>query len=479
MKTCKTSTPKMSATSATKTSTPKTRTGRWMTTLMMATVPLAACSSSDDVNPVPLDTGLVDATTDTTATTDATDATPDTKEAGGGDASDAGADLGTDTAKGDSASDGEGAADAIVDGGTAADCLTTTDLGTYFTLGDASKCVVAQYTVDATFLSSLTWGRHGGPLGFDSSDAAAPKLVRYTVPSGPTGALVAASTAVVTSALPAGFTASPASAFWGGQALDLPFFGWTAISYTTVGGASPGEVLLIGDTSHAIDVRYAVNGFFSETLAGLASSGGRLLYTGLSPITTARTTTNAGGLYAADSCGTAGASPRLLPGGDATCKDSSLIATWEAGSSGPVATDPNDNVFAILSTFGGKQELRGFERSAIARGAAATSGTKIFSTPGYTGELVADGKTVVWQPSDPSTFSALDVQAIDYTVDATGKTVTPSGASRAFLTLKTAGTSVALLRDDRRRIWVGVTNAAAGDAGPTSSTFFVLRTKSP
>ncbi|MEO7093056.1 MAG: hypothetical protein ABI175_07395, partial [Polyangiales bacterium] len=405
--------------------------------LFAAMSPALGCGDSTDVNPVTADTALFDSAGD--------------RKESGIDAADGAPEVATD-------SPGSDTAEASVDAGTAADCLPTTGatgLDAFFTLNDASKCVVAQYTVEATFLSSLTWGRHRGPLGFDGSDVSAPKLVRYKLPATATGALVRETTAVTVTSIPAGV-------FFGSQALDLPFFGWTAISYSGSGAGFPGELLLIGDTTHAIDARYHVNGFFSESATAMATSGGRLLYSGLSVIGSAPSATSAGGLYAADSCGTAASSPRLLPSGDATCKDPIQVGTWESGSSGPVATDPNENVFAVLSSFGGNQELRGFERAAIARGAPATPGTKIFSTTGDTGELVADGKIVVWQPNESLSVApyskALDVQAIDYTVDAGAKTVTASGAARAFLTLKTEGTSVALLLDDAHRIWVGVTN---------------------
>jgi hypothetical protein len=408
------------------------------------------------------------------------DSTADTRE-GGTDASDVATDLGGEAAIDSAIVPGDAPADTFevsTDAGTPADCLPTTGatgLEAFFTLNDTSRCVVAQYSVAATYLSSLTWGRHGGPLGFDGSTATAPKLVRYKVPAEATGSLAIEESTLTVSAIPAGV-------FFGSQALDLPFFNWTAISYTGTGTANAGELLLI-DASSSIATRYHVNGFFSETATAMATSGGRLLYTGLSPISATASTTSAGGLYAADSCGSLGGSPRLLPGADATCKAPSKIATWEGGSSGPVATDPNDNVFAILSTFGGNQELRGFERTAIARGTDPTTGTKIFSTPGYTGEMAADGKIVVWQPNEVLSAAPwskpLDVQAIDYTVDATAKTVTPTGSARAFLTLKTPGTSVAIMRDDKRRIWIGVTNPPEGSGGSTTSTFFVLRTKTP
>jgi hypothetical protein len=444
--------------------------GAHFSVLVAITVGALGCSSKDEPNPIGFDSAVPDATSDTRevgADTSVGDTAADT-------AKESGPDVAIDTAP-DAPEDHP---DVAVDVGTPADCLPTTGavgFDTFFTLGDSSKCIVAQYTVPTTYLSSLTWGRHGGPLGFDGSDATAPKLVRYKVPATATGALAIESSTLSVSGIPTGV-------FFGSQALDLPFFKWTAISYTGTGTGFPGEILLINDAS-AIATRYNVNGYFSETATGLAASGGRVLYTGLSPISTTATATNAGGLYAADSCGSLGSTPRLVPAGDATCKDPLKVATWEGGSSGPVATDPNDNVFAILSTFGGNQELRGFEKSVIARGSGATPGTKIFSSTGYTGELVADGKIVVWQPNETLSAApwsrALDVQAIDYTVDATGKTVTPSGSARAFLTLKTAGTSVALLRDDSKRIWVGVTNPPEGDAGSTSSTFFVLRAKTP
>ena len=58
-------------------------------------------------------------------------------------------------------------------------------------------------------------------------------------------------------------------------------------------------------------------------------------------------------------------------------------------------------------------------------------------------------------------------------------TITPAGAGTAFLKMKKAGTNVSLMRDASRRIWVGMAKEAAGDAGPTSSTIFVIRARKP
>ena len=413
----------------------------------------AACSETNDTpNPISASDASDATSAETSADTNAPpiDSTP----------IDSG--IPADSASTDAVHDAD--ADVVTDAGTAADCLPASATDPFFTVMDASKCVVAQYTVPVSSLSSLTWGKHGGPLGFEGSSTS---LVRYKVPSATSGALTVEKTAVTIPSLPSGI-------FWGSQAIDLPFFNWTAFGYTGTGAGFPGELVL---TDGSALRRYHVNGFFAETAVGLTS--GRIVYTGLSTIGTTATTTNEGAVYAADSCGSGGVHA-LLPEGDPSCAAPVKIATWEGGSSGPITADGRDDVFAILSTFGGKQELRGFEKSTIARGQGATAGVTMFSITGYTSELAADGNTVFYQSNDATTSTALDVSALDYTVDATSKKIVPAAAgSRTLIKLAKSGTSVALVVDDRSRLWVGISNPATGDAGPTSSTFFVLRDKTP
>jgi hypothetical protein len=414
---------------------------------------LLACGSSNDV-PTPSDTGLsevFDTATDTAPVdADAGDTlVPPTD----------GADSGSDVPEG-------GDADGGGDGGTPADCLSSTVMDAYFSLpAGTKKCLVAQYDIAATGLASLTWGRHGGPLGFNGS--AGPTLVRYEVPGTATGALTIKKTALTVPGVPSG-------AYWGSQALDVPFFNWTAFSYSGTGAGFPGE-LVLADSSGTL-TRYNVNGFFAMGAISLSStSGGRIVYTGLSPVSATATTTNEGALYAADSCGAVSVSPRLLPAGDTSCKAPIKVGTWTSGSSGPVTVDAAENLFVVLSKFGGAQELRGFERSTVARGAAPSGGNTLVSIDkNYFSELAADGKTVFYQPNDASTYSALDVESRDYTVDLPSKTVTPATASIKFLTLKTPGTAVALLVDSSKRLWV-IVPASSG----TASIAFVLRDKSP
>lgn len=349
------------------------------------------------------------------------------------------------------------------DAGTEKDCLAMSGAEAFFTLEDGAKCVVAKYDVASGSLGALTWGRHNGPLGF--AGGAIPSLLRYEVPSTATGALTIKKTDVAVPDVPMGV-------FWGGAAYDLPFFGWTAISYTGSGAGFPGEVILT-NAAGAL-TRYHANGFYSAAVVG-NTAGGRLIHTSVGPVSAMKTADNAGGLYAADSCPPA----RLVPSGDAACTAPQKLATWEAGSSGPVTADPDENVFAILSKFGGKQELRGFAKSTISRGSKPTDGSTIFSDDQYTSDLVADGRALYWQPNDAKTFSAVDVMTVGYAVDTAAKKITAVGAPKTFLKMKTPGTSVSLIRDNQRRIWVAVATPATGDAGPTSSVIFVLRAKQP
>ncbi len=391
-------------------------------------------------------------------------------------AAEAATDAGSDTSTGDADATVQDAADAAnpaetgdasdaakTDGGTAADCLPTTEFAALLQLQDASKCVVGQYSVTGTGLNGLTWGRHGGPLGLDGSSAASPTIVRYQVPATATGTLTLAKQAVSVPSL-------PTATYWGSQAVDLPFFGWTAIAYTGSGTGFPGELVLVDASANL--TRYDVNGLFSMNAVGL--SGGRLLYTGLSTIGTTTSTSNVGALYAADACGSASVSPRLLPGADATCKAPQQLGTWKSGSSGPVTKDPNENVFAALITYGADQEIRGFERSTIAHNASPAAGSTIATVAGGGTELAADGTTLFFQPTDNS-YVAQDVVAFDYTVDVAAKKIN-AAAQRSFLKLATAGTAVSLVADGQGRLWVAV---AKPGAGATESWVFVLRNKTP
>ena len=104
-------------------------------------------------------------------------------------------------------------------------CLDPSMFASDFAIADSSFCAVALYTAPESIAYQVpTWGAHGGPLVVQPATGTGVSLERWTAPTGTTGAMTVQTTAVA--------AALPAGTFIGAQALDLPFFGWTAISWT-------------------------------------------------------------------------------------------------------------------------------------------------------------------------------------------------------------------------------------------------------
>jgi hypothetical protein len=329
-------------------------------------------------------------------------------------------------------------------------------------------CAVAVYSSDddiANYASSPTWGSHGGLLSVAKGAAAGTiELTRWQAPSGATGELTGQTSAIAANI--------QGNWFAGAQAIDLPFFGWTAVSWTAQFPATGGEVILAkGDV---VEQRYDVNGFYAAAGIGTEAKG-RLLYSGLSKLESPADSKS--GLYAADSCGGPGQDPRLVPDGDASCAAPSAVALW-SDSSGPVAVDGAGNVFAVMASFvSGDQELRGFEASTVAPGAPPTSGDVLFKVPGFGTALGAIAPSagepglIAFQPSDAATATSLDVIGQRYSVTA-GK-VKAEGASSVLLKLAKAGTFLTITADDQGRLWVG------GPQGTGGTLFVVVARPSP
>lgn len=365
---------------------------------------------------------------------------------------------GADTGSGGGAAGGGG-------GATGEGCLDPAQHEAVLSIVDPALCAVAVYTADVAlgYSASPTWGRHGGPLlAVPEAQGGGVTVVRLSPPAGPTGALTPAQITVA-----AGI---PDTGFAGAQALDLPFFDWTALSWTGPYPDTQGELILVA--GGAVAERYDVNGFFSGAALGSAQ-GGRLLYTGLSVL--GDTAAGANALYAADSCGAAGQSPRLLPEGDPACPAPIEVAAW-GDFSGPVAVDQAGNAFAVQPSFAGTQEARGFAAAAIARGAPPPTppgGAPLFTLPGSGSSLAALAPAgdapglLVFQPLDPATFDPLDPVAARYAVAADA--VQAEGEPAKLFTLATPATPIALMTDDQGRIWAG-----APSPGGSGTTFVVI-----
>lgn len=353
--------------------------------------------------------------------------------------------------------DGGTTSDGGSGGGSTTTCLPASAYESLFTLAATDLCAFAVHTAQGSInYQQPTWGSHGGPLlvGPGAQDGEV-ELARWSPPSNPQGAMTIATTTIA-----AGI---PAGVFVAGVALDLGFRPGTAVSYAGAFPDTEGELIVIDgdDTSE----RYPTNALFSAALIAGAQSG-RVVHSGLSPLGDAAPGAN--GLYAADDC-----AMTFDPGADPSCSDPIQVAAW-GDASGPVAADSQGDVFAVMTSFSGDQVGRAFARDAVAKGATPTEGDTLFSLPGFGQSLAAIAPAdsapgiVAFQPSDGTTFEALDVLQIRFTV--AGGTVTPDGDPTTLLTMATANTPVAMLTDPEDRLWVGVSTA-------TGTTFVVLGRK--
>ncbi len=338
-------------------------------------------------------------------------------------------------------------------GGATGACLDPSMFSSAFAIADASFCAVAVYTApEALDYQVPTWGSHGGPLVVQPGTGTGVTLERWTAPTGTTGTMTVQTTPVA--------AALPASTFLGAQALDLPFFGWTAISWTNPFPNSTGQFEMIA--SGAVATSYTVNGPYGVATVAAASSLGRLLYTGLSPL--GAPTTKVSGLYAADAC----SSPAQALGTGTDCSASALVDAW-GDSTGSVVTDSNGDVFAVLPTIAAQtQEARGFLASSVARGATATAGVPLFTMAGSSVALAALAPSaanpglVIFQPADVS-YTPLDVVDQKFT---TTSSLAVVGTPTKLLTV-TAGQGLSFLVDGTQRLWVAV-------SGTSSTTYVVL-----
>jgi hypothetical protein len=372
----------------------------------------------------------------------------------GGTGGSGGAAGGADAAAGTTGQGGNGAGGQSAGGAGGQSCLAPSTFSSAFAIADSSFCAVAVYTApESIVFQAPTWGSHGGPLVVQpAATGTGVTLERWTAPAGNTGAMTVQTTAVA--------AALPAGTFIGAQALDLPFFGWTAISWTNAFPDSTGQFEMVA--SGAIVTSYMLNGPYGVAAVPAASSSGRLLYTGLSPL--GMPSTSVAGLYAADAC----SSPTQALGTGTDCSASALVAAW-GDSTGPVVTDSNGDVFAVLPTIAtGMQEARGFLASSIARGAVATDGVSLFTMAGSSVALAAlapsagDPGLVVLQTAD-STFTPIDVIEQKFT---TNGTLAAVGTPTKLLTVA-SGQGLSFLVDGSQRLWVAVN-------GTSSTTYVVL-----
>jgi hypothetical protein len=274
------------------------------------------------------------------------------------------------------------------------------------------------------------WGAHGGPLVTLTSRV----VVRLP-------ALAEAESASLPISAPSGL---PSPHFWSVDGVvDLPAGGGAIRAYSSSNATFAGEVVFFGADYASVTGRAAVNGFYSGAFAG-----GGIVYSGLSGLASAPSTTVDNGLWFASGCPSA-------------CRATKLFG-W-TGFSGPVVTDANgvafvaafrtdtassDAVFALTSVgHAASQPVLIAERDT-----KGTSSLVAVATPGArTGFIVAKGHDA--ETSAPSWARAYRVS--DGRIEGVGPILAdPIHAATDLVT-------TSFFADPRGHLWV----AAERDAG--------------
>jgi hypothetical protein len=305
------------------------------------------------------------------------------------------------------------------------------------------------------------WGAHGGPA-VTTLDHGAQKVTRWTMPEGVTDA---ATHTDLTSATP---TDLPAQPFWGVDGfVDLPFDSLTMRAYSSSGDNFPGEVLFFSKNYDRVIGRGHVNAWYSGV--GIANGQQkRLVYSGLSGISADAATGNDSALYASDVCDGS-------PAPTGSCPASVKLFGWD-GSSGPVTTDADGNVFVAGFVTGVGQpptetdtvyaitKTQSFSEDAVQaatlseRKTGGTASIAAVSAPGsHKGWIIAKGH-------DDKT--AAPSYALPYTVNDSSVAAVGPAVEQAIVGAS-PDASLSFFADPKGNLWVAVEL-------PKSSTFLEL-----
>jgi len=318
------------------------------------------------------------------------------------------------------------------------------------------------------------WGRHGGPLlttsVYGAGGGKVPTVIRWSLdPASPTAPATRED-------LPLAIAPDlPETRFYGADGMvDLPFGPWSLLSYTGSTAAFPGEALLYSDGYGAVRSRARVNGFYSG--AGVADGDRHILvYSGLSPLAAAASTTDDNGLYASDVCEGA-----LL--GAPPCRPAKKLFGW-SGASGPVVTDHAGNVFVGAAVAGGSASDAVY---AVARAAVVAGNAEHVALAqvdaGGTASLAAVAPDVqVGYPGAGGTppgwvlghgyADGSPIYAAPYLDD--GATLSSAGALVPAAITRAKGVSaISLFTDAEGDLWLALTTGKTG-------AFVELRRKAP
>lgn len=344
-------------------------------------------------------------------------------------------------------------------GQAAVNCLPPESYSAPFSILDPNFCIVAVYEAAGVF-GIPSWGVHGGPLTYESAGGQSVNLVRWFLPpdGGASGFLDEQPRTI------SGVYPPLQTLFTSNLAVDLPFFGWTAVSWAD-GLDESGALVLT--TDNVVAQQYAIDGVVSVVGVG-DSAAGRLLSAANSPLGAPASGT--AGLYAATTCTSSGQGL----GVDAGCPTPILIDGW-SDYGRTVFLDSAGNAFAAMESRSASVETRGFSAAQVAPGAPPVTGTTLLvadnEDPVLMAAVAPEGTSagvLVIQTTLATTGTASDVIERPYLVDG-GVILTGTPGTLLRLTA-TQSEPLWLMTDPSNRLWVTVPNQASGPG----TTFFVL-----
>jgi hypothetical protein len=352
-----------------------------------------------------------------------------------------------------------GCSQSASDGESGASADTTVDASALITIATNLPFEVKRMHPASGPILNAHWGGHGGPEATtaDTNPANPPIVTRWFIP---TVVNAPAGQQDLKSALPASLPTT--SFFWDNDGFSDLSFGGSFSSYSGAGGNFTGEILVYSKGYDSVKARGFVNGFYAGVEVVNGSSGSRLVYSGLSGVTsTAAADTKDGGLWSTDIAATAiGAQP------------SSKLFGW-SGASGPVVSDPDGNVFvaAFLSAPAGTTLPHTDEIYALSKKQAlghdtVTQATVADADVGGVSSLAvasvpASGKGWVfakgWDSSTPKPIFARAYSVANDVVSSDGDVI-----AQAITAVDPANTSLSVFGDPKGNLWVAV-EAAAGN----------------
>jgi hypothetical protein len=357
-------------------------------------------------------------------------------------------------------------------------CLDEDAYGDFFALVDPAVCVTAVYESDAEvgYAAVPSWGKHGGPLlVYPGTLEGSLDLVRLTAPAAQTGESMMAATTNVPGVVPDGM-------YPGAQAIDLPFFAQTALSWAAGGFPPPDGQVVLTDGASVVGYQalpFAMSGH------GDPCQPGRLLHTGFSELGSVTVSNEDGNaLFAADSCGDGDAPHFDAPpitgsgggggtGGGGDCGAPLAVHRW-GDASGPLTVDSAGNAIVVMNDFAAGNDARGFTAEEIGRGMPATAGTALFKVPGYGNSVAAMAPTK--SDAGMAVFQAVEGVAghnpIVQRYAVNGGKLVAVATPTDLLDLNFDGAIVLAFNDRHDRIWLAISN-------PINKAVFIVLERTP